>query len=48
VVRVGRSVVDEAVLAVEEEDLGRPRGTVGLGDLLRLVVEEGEDEAILL
>ena len=48
VVRVGRSVVDEAVLAVEEEDLGRPRGAVGLGDLLRLVVEEGEDEALLL
>jgi hypothetical protein len=41
-------VVDEAVLAVEEKDLGRPRGAVGLGDLLRLVVEEGEDEPLLL
>jgi len=47
VIRVGRPVVDEAVLGVEEEDLGRPRGAVGPRDSLRLVVQEGEREAFL-
>src|SRR5262245_46514429 len=47
VIGVGRPVIHEPVLGVEEEDLGGPRGAVGLGDLLRLVVEKRKGEGFL-
>ena len=47
-VRVGGAVVDEPVVGVEDEDLGRAGRAVRGRRLLRLVVEEREDEALLL
>ena len=48
VIGVRGAVVDEPVVGVEHEHLGRPRRAVGARRLLRLVVEEREDEALLL
>src|SRR5918999_1233131 len=48
VIVVHRAVVAQSAALVEEEDLGGTLGPVGAGDLLRLIVEVGEVEPLLL
>src|SRR5919107_5278888 len=48
VIVVHRAVVAQSAALVEEEDLGGTLGSVGAGDLLRLIVEVREVEPLLL